>query len=68
MSVILEGYNVMVNSEELVGTTACLDITYKCHINQCRNNCFWLYLVLCKTGDFHAAGVEVSGLMGCYSV
>jgi len=29
MSLIFEGYNVMVNSKELVGTTECLDVTYE---------------------------------------
>jgi hypothetical protein len=40
--VILTVY-VMVNSDELIGTTEYLMLYTRCHINQCHHNRLWLY-------------------------
>jgi hypothetical protein len=36
--VVNKKYNVVVNSEELIGATECLMLHMRCHINQSRYN------------------------------
>jgi hypothetical protein len=42
--VITEEYNVMDNSDELIGTTECLTLYARCRIERCRYNRVRLYL------------------------
>jgi hypothetical protein len=44
--VLTEEYNVIVNSEELIGTTEYLSLWTRCSISQCRYNRFRLYYVM----------------------
>jgi hypothetical protein len=44
--VITELYTVMVNSDELIGTTEYLTLQARCRINGCRYNRVLLYVVL----------------------
>ena len=47
MSFILtEEYNIVVNCEELIGTTEYMAQWARCRINRCRYNRFRLYLLL----------------------
>ena len=43
--VLTEEYNVVVKSEELIGTTEYLKLYARCRINRCRFNRVQLYLV-----------------------
>jgi len=38
ITVVIKDYNVMINSEELIGTTENLTVPMRCHINQCYYN------------------------------
>jgi hypothetical protein len=42
--VITEEYNVMVNSEELIGTTECMALKKRCCSNRCRYKRVLLYM------------------------
>jgi hypothetical protein len=50
--VLAEGYNVMVSSEELIGTNEYLTVYTRCRINRCRYNGVPLYLRWSNCIDF----------------
>jgi hypothetical protein len=43
--VLTEDYNIMVNSEKLIGTTEFLTLQTRRPLNRCRYNRDWLYII-----------------------
>jgi hypothetical protein len=44
-----EKYDIVVNSEELIGTTDYVTVYAKCRLNRCRYNRVLLYIILIRT-------------------